>query len=179
MNSDTNARFFGLFGLGVIAVWLTLGLGSNFYLCLASLRWPKVPALITSSGLNTGTSNIGTWWAPDVEYRYEVGGATYRGANIRYLMPSFYREEPATAVQAPYPPGLSIEVAYDPQNPGRSVLEPGVPAGMWKQALIPAFFWVLVSYILFEINHPKRRILLRSNPEAENFEEEDEEAKAA
>jgi len=74
MNSDTKARFLGLIGLGSIAVWLTLSLGSGFYLCIISLRWPTVPVRVTSSGVNAGRSNMGMWWAPDVEYEYRLSG---------------------------------------------------------------------------------------------------------
>jgi len=148
-------------------VWLTVSLGSNFYLSIASLRWPKVLVRITSSGVNTGTSTIGTWWAPDVEYKYRVSGLPYHSATIRYLMKPFSEKEEAQSVLASYPPDAQVTAAYDPQNPARSVLEPGVPAGMWKRALIPFFFWALVAYIFYEIVHPKRRVMLRSNPEAD------------
>ena len=167
MNSDTRARLLGLFGLGTIAVWLTLSLGNSFYLCLVSLRWPKVPVRITSSGVNTGSSNAGTWWAPDVEYEYRVSGQAYRSATIRYLMRPYYEKEEAQAVLAAYPAEAQAIAAYDPQDPARSVLEPGVPSKMWVKALIPLFFWSLTAYIFYEITHPDRRVMLRPNPEAE------------
>jgi len=167
MNSDTKARFLGLVGLGAIAVWLTVSLSSSFYLSIVSLRWPKVPVRITSSGVNTGTSTMGTWWAPDVEYDYWLGGRAYHSATIRYLMKPFSEKEEAQAVLAGYPAQAQVTAAYDPQNPARSVLEPGVPASMWKRALIPLFFWALIAYIFYEIVHPDRRVMLRSNPEAD------------
>jgi len=81
-------------------------------------------------------------------------------------MPAFYEKEEAQAVLAAYPPEAETTAAYDPQNPARSVLEPGVPASMWKRALIPLLFWALTAYIFYEIVHPDRRLLLRSNAEA-------------
>jgi hypothetical protein len=165
MNSDTRIRFVGLFGLGSVAVWLTLSLGSCLYLCLTSLHWPTVPVQVTLSGVNTGSSNLGNWWSPDVRYEYQLDGHVYRSSNVRYLMPVFYHREEATAVQAAYPLGTQTKAAYDPHNPERSVLEPGVPPNMWERALIPVFFWALTAYILYEIKHPARRVLLRSNPE--------------
>ena len=162
MNADTKTRFVGLIGLGSIAVWLTLSLGSGFYLSLASLRWPRVPVHITSSGVNAGTSNIGNWWAPAVEYTYELQGRQYHSTNVRYLMPAFYQEQDAKLVQAAYPEHTQTMAACDPRNPSRSVLEPGVPPNMWIRGLIPVFFWALMGYILFEIRHPERRFLLRS-----------------
>jgi hypothetical protein len=166
MNSDTKARFLGLIGLGTIAVWLTISLGSDFYLCIVSLRWPKVPVRVNFSGVNTGSSTLGTWWAPDVEYGYQVSGRAYHSETIRYMMPVFYEKEEAQTVLAAYPPEGQTTAAYDPQNPARSVLEPGVPPSMWKKALIPPFFWGLIAYIYYEIVHPHRRFMLRSNPDA-------------
>jgi hypothetical protein len=164
MNSDIRARYLGLAGLGTIAVWLTLSLGNAFYLSMVSLQWPKVPVRVTASQVNTGSSSFGTWWAPDVEYEYRVSGHVYHSATIRYLMPSFYEEEKAHAVLASYSPEVYATAAYDPQNPACSVLQPGVPPNMWKKAFIPLFFWLLVAYISYEIAHPHRRLMLRSNP---------------
>lgn len=166
MNFDTKARFLGLIGLGSIAVWLTLSLGSGFYLSIMSLRWPTVPVRVISSGVNTGSSSLGMWWAPDVKYEYRLSGRAYHSATIRYLMPAFYEKEEAQAVLAAYPPAVQTTAAYDPQNPARSVLEPGVPSSMWKRALIPLVFWGLTAYIFYEIVRPDRRLLLRSNAEA-------------
>lgn len=165
MNSGTKARFFGLIGLGSIALWLTLSLGNSFYLCITSLRWPKVPVRITSSGVYTGSPTLGTW-TPDVEYEYRLGGRAYRSANIRFLMQAFYEPEDAQSALAAYPAEAQAIASYDPQNPARSVLEPGVPPSMWKRALIPLFFWALTAYILYEIVYPERRLLLLPDAEA-------------
>jgi hypothetical protein len=177
MNADTKARYLGLLGLGVIAVWITLSMGSAFYMSVVSLRWPKVPARVISAQVNTGKSTVGTWWAPSVEYDYQVSGRPYHSAAIRYLMPTFYEKENAQAVTAPYEAGGAATASYDPRDPSRSVLEPGVPAGMWKRAFIPLFFWALIVYIHYEINHPNRRIMLRSNPEP--VPEEEDQRRAA
>jgi Protein of unknown function (DUF3592) len=165
MKADRKARLLGLFGLGVVTVFLSASIGSDLYYSFVSRRWPKAVARIRSSAVITGTSNAGRWWAPDVEYEYEVGGKLYRSSTIRYPSPTFYKEELAAEVLTPYSPDRQLDVAYNPADPGRSVLEAGVSPAMLRQALIPLFFWVLSLYIFYEINHPHRRILLRSNPE--------------
>jgi len=165
MTSDTKARFLGLIGLGTIAVWLTLSLGSGFYLSIMSLRWPKVPVRVISAGVSTASSTLGNLWAPDVEYAYSVKGQAYHSDTIRYLMPPFFEKDQAQAVLAAFPPQAQTRAAYDPQDPARSVLEPGVPAGMWGRILIPLFFWLLTAYIFYEIVHPDRRMLLTSERE--------------
>jgi hypothetical protein len=165
MNSATKGRLIGLVGLASVALWLTLSLGSDFYLCLTSLRWLTVPVRITSSDVSTGVSNMGRWWLPELTYEYQVGGQTYRSSNIRYLMPPFYHAEGARQIQTAYPKGAQVQAAIDPQKPSRSVLEPGIPEGMWWRGLIPLFFWALTGYIFYEIRNPHRRFLLLRDPE--------------
>jgi hypothetical protein len=150
----------GLLGLASVALWLTLSLGSDFYLCLKSLRWPTAHVTITSSDVSTGVSNMGRWWQPELTYEYEVGGHSYRSTSIRYLMPAFYHAEGARQIQAAYPKGAQVQAAIDPENPARSVLEPGIPDGMGWRGLIPLFFWILAGYIFYEIRNPQRRLLL-------------------
>ena len=170
MNSDTKIRSVGLFGLGILAVWVTLSLGSCFYLCFESLRWPTVTAQVVSSGVDTGISNMGRWWAPNIEYEYTVGGRTYRSTSVRYFMPAYYQQTEAHALQAEYPRRSHTKAAYDPGDPGRGVLEPGVPSGLWLRAVIPVFLWSLCGLIFYEIKHPGRRFLLRAAPEESGFE---------
>ncbi len=179
MSSDTKGRFLGLFIFGTLAIWITLNVFSGVSSSLRSEHWPKAPAQIVSSGVVIGSANVATRWIPHVEYVYVVGHTSYRSSRIRFLMSPFYQEENASAVTAPYPVGRSISVAYDPAAPKESVLEPGPPPGVWKQMLIALFFCSLSGYIFFEIGHPERRVLLRSNPEIAQCEEEEKEEREA
>lgn len=76
------------------------------------------------------------------------------------MMPAIYHEEEARQIQDNYVQGAGVRVAYNPSNPAESVLEPGVPAGMWWKALIPIFFWGLIGYFCYEIKHPERRLVM-------------------
>ncbi|MGB8888476.1 MAG: DUF3592 domain-containing protein [Candidatus Korobacteraceae bacterium] len=165
MNSDSKIRSIGLIGLGSIAVWLTLALGNAIYFGLASLHWPTVPVRITTSAVNTGRSNLGNWWAPDIEYEYQLDGHSYRGTKIRYSMPLFYHPEEAQAVQAAYSQDADMKASYDPQHPSLSVLQPGVSADMWERALVPVFLWGLMGYIFFKANRAKPEVLLEADSE--------------
>jgi hypothetical protein len=165
MNSDTKIRLIGVGGLAIIAVWLTLSIGNALYLCLATLRWPLISVHVISSGIDIARSNMGRRWLPDVHYEYELGGRTYHSTNIRFLMPSFMDEDDARSIQSAYPQDAHTTAAYDPQDPARSVLEPGVPKTMWEQAAILVFFWTLTAYIFYEIKHPERRFLVPKSSE--------------
>jgi hypothetical protein len=160
MNSATKGRLVGLFGLTCFALWITISLGSSFVLGIESLWWPTTPVRITSSAVSTGVSNVGRWWQPELTYGYDVDGRAYHSNDIRFVMPPNYREDSAREIQAEYPEGTVTKAAYNPRNPSQSVLQPGIPAGLWWRGLIPLFFWTLAGYIFYEILYPERRVLL-------------------
>jgi hypothetical protein len=166
MNSATKGRFVGLVGLASLAIWLTFSVGSGLYRSLESLRWPTVSVTVTSSDVSTGVSNMGRWWQPELKYEYQIDGKNYASSRIRYLMRPFYHPEDARQIQGAYPQGRRLRAAYDPQNPSESVLEPGIPEGMWWRLLMPLFFWVLIGYLFYEIRNPQRRVLLLPDIEA-------------
>src|SRR5215471_21644817 len=124
MNSATKGRLFGLAGLLVFAVWITFSLGSSLFLCLESLTWPTVPVRVISSNLDTGESNAGRWWEPDVAYSYQVDDHVYRSSNFRFMMSPIYQEERAQRLRSEYPEGSLAKAAYNPRNPSQSLLEP-------------------------------------------------------
>jgi hypothetical protein len=165
MNSDTRIRSIGLSLLGTIAVWVTLMIGNSFYLCANSARWPKLSVRIVSSSITTGTSNMGRWWAPEVEYEYGVNGRIYHATNIRYFMPAIFQEEGARAIQAAYPQNRFTSAAYDPADPTRAVLEPGIPSNLWVRPLVPLFLWSLCGFIFYGLKSPNRKPELRSATE--------------
>jgi len=112
---------------------------------------------------------VGCWWAPNIEYEYEVNGQTHRSTTIRYFMPAYYQQAEARAVQAEYPQGTQTKAAYDPANPGRSVLEPGVPSGLWARAIIPVFLWSLCAWVPYGVRNPQPE-MGRSVPEEASFD---------
>ncbi len=113
---------------------------------------------------------MGRWYQPDVTYDYQVNGIAYRSSQVRYLMPPFYHQEGAHDIQGSFPQGAQVGVAYNPRNPTQSVLQPGIPSGMWMRGLIPLFFWSLIGYIYYEIRNPGRRFMLL--PDAETAGQE-------
>jgi hypothetical protein len=165
MNSDTKGRLIGLVGLTCFAVWVTFTVGRGFYLGVASSWWPTTTARVTASAVDTGVSNIGRWWQADVDYEYQVNGKAYSSDRVRFLMPPFYREEDARDIQTAFPQGAQVKATYNPKNPSQSILQPGIPPGMWIRALLPLFFWSLIGYIYYEIRRPGRRLMLL--PDAE------------
>jgi Protein of unknown function (DUF3592) len=162
----TKCRMVGMVALSIFAVWITLSLGTRFFWCVVSLTWPTIPAHVTSSALSTGESNAGQWWRPEVAYAYQLDGQSYTSRGLRLMMPFYYHEQDARQIQEEYPAGAQVRAAYNPRKPTQSVLEPGIPPGMWWRAFIPLFFWTVVGYLYYEIRHPERRVVLLPDLEA-------------
>ena len=94
--------------------------------------WLSVQGTITSSEVRVqpgsadrdGVTNPDTYDAT-VVYRYEVNGVSYSSARVSYGGNSFYLEGSAKKIVSEYPPGSSIQVFYNPQNPQVSTLQRG------------------------------------------------------
>jgi Protein of unknown function (DUF3592) len=174
MSSDTKGRMLGLLILGILVVCLGSNIFSGIYQSLQSEHWPRAEATVTTSAVNRDGSDVATRWTPVVEYRYNVGNASFASKRVRFLMAPMYQREEATGITEAYGVGRAVSIAYNPANPADSVLEPGLPPGTTKQVLIAMFLFGLVGYIFYEIHHPERRILLRTFSDQVSSSEEPE-----
>lgn len=92
----------------------------------ASLEWPRVSGLVVHSDLTNRraeSGNVdGTGPKVDVSYEYVVDNKVYRNNVVRFdqQLLSSHRKE---ILVASYPAGKRVDVFYDPDDPGESVLE--------------------------------------------------------
>ena len=82
-----------------------------------ALSWPTTKGLITSSKIETASSEIGAM--PDVIYSYTVEGIKYTGRNISFTKG---HTKPKKVIMQ-YPEGSEVNVYYNPSKPEDSVLE--------------------------------------------------------
>lgn len=113
--------------------------------------WPRTIGKITRSETKKeGTGECETI-SPDIEYCYTLHGSTFHGKIIRRGLPSPMWMEFAEYFTSRYAVGQEVTLAYDPNDPKTSVLEPG----LYKHAFAPiakglgcavtaALFWLLV-----------------------------------
>lgn len=92
-----------------------------------AVNWPQTPGQIVASDLteNYATDSDGyqtTYYQPAIRYVYSVIGVQYTGTRIAYGIASSDRAS-TLRILARYPLGASVQVYYDPQNPGEAVLE--------------------------------------------------------
>jgi hypothetical protein len=107
----------------------------------ASTAWPCVSGEVVGTELReTGRDEDGEVSRRAViTYRYTVDGAGHEGTRVFFGDGMALRfAGPSTRRLAAYPAGRAVQVAYDPADPGRAVLEPGAGAAAYLSCLVPA-----------------------------------------
>lgn len=84
-------------------------------------RWERVTGKVLVSRVDFQWED----YQPVVEYVYCHNGVEYQGKGIRSDLVTYNFKRPAERLCARYPSGAPVEVYIDPNNPRRSVLEPG------------------------------------------------------
>ena len=108
------------------------GAGLSYFIWSAiegwtAMRWPTALGEVTSSVVErVPGGKLGPNYEPRLSYWYSVGGVRYTGDRVRFGDNVVSFEATARHRLAPYQTGTSIQVHYDPENPSRSVLSPGV-----------------------------------------------------
>jgi hypothetical protein len=114
----------------------------------ASRRWPRTPGRVIAARLLNGHEpRLRFLKQALVEYEYRIGRDTHRGRTVRwtdYIDGDVHAERAV----ATYPRGQRIEVAYDPRDPRRSVLETSVAWHAWLVtglafAFATGFWWIV------------------------------------
>ena len=128
--------FFGLLALVAVLFGLTVAQRRRVRQ-RPTVNGTVVAAEIRTVQINDDASSRGpgdTYFTPLIRFRYEVAGKQYECSKRTYheddggahsVVPGvhFVREEHARRVLDRYPPGSSVLVHYDPQNPADAVLE--------------------------------------------------------
>jgi len=124
-------------GVGVLAFNAPVALNAH-----SSRDWPTADGVIVASEIafcpRTGRRGTQLLSHARIEYQYEVAGVTYTGtrrtiSGFHDLIPGSYACSTVDAAMRAtvnrYPAGLPVRVAYQPDRPANSVLEPGIQAG--------------------------------------------------
>jgi len=114
----------------------------------SSRDWPTTPGVILTSEIAATSDSDGTAYKPLITYTYTVDGVEHRGdtlaVGMKYLFAGLaYAQRHVKK----YPAGTAVPVAYDPCDPRRAVLEPGLSLrNCWQVGFGLAFF---LSGVLF------------------------------
>jgi hypothetical protein len=82
-----------------------------------------------------------------VTYRYLAGDVQRTGVTIKFGVNSYGDRQTAEDILARYPVGRPALVYYDPEEPERSVQEPGVTAGSYIVLGIGVLFTALAIIV--------------------------------
>ena len=119
--------------LGIIFV--SLGLVLLGAILIASLvfdnsEWPTTNGVVSFAKVRSKNQRgTGTVYFTDLNYQYTVDGKLLNGNKISWMEP-VYPNESSARQAAPYTEGQQVKVYYDPSNPSRSFLKPGMTVGM-------------------------------------------------
>lgn len=105
-------------GLALLVVALAAGREAH-----ASAAWPSTPGKIIASRLSTPRGTLFGKRDLNLSYIYDVDGKHYSGSRVMIgLVP---RRELSDLAQR-YEAGRTVDIFYDLERPGRSVLEHGL-----------------------------------------------------
>ena len=108
-----------------VGTHLTFSFGRDLYFGLASRGWARVPGRICRLGTDAGSTMRGDE-ALAVVYDYHVGGVAYRSNRYDYAgRNSHYFRDLYLTLSV----GDDVSVWYDPSEPTRAVLVPGIERG--------------------------------------------------
>ena len=115
---------------GILLIWG----GFNYLKAKGSTDWPKTYGTIVSSSLkvrqvrNRGVR--GSRMTANIEYQYRAEGENHTGTRVTYgsgwPFKNFFQSTQAKQAVSKYKKGHRVPVYYDPANPSRAVLVPGV-----------------------------------------------------
>jgi len=133
-----------------LGIFLVIGAGLSYWgwtilqNARASASWPTADGVVTHSGVShTKDSDGGDSYSPEITYTYTVDNVDQNNNTIKFGENSYSDSGKADRIAATYPVGKNVAVYYDPEKPGRSVLEPGVSAGSYIVIGIGVMFIVI------------------------------------
>jgi hypothetical protein len=138
--------FIGLIGL----IWSL----TNLWLSLRCKFWIIVDGQIKDSSTDVRQYRFKSYY-PFISYTYNVNGVAYEGNRIRYGSTGGSKSVAHNYFQK-YPAGKKVKISIDPNNYGRSVLEPGVSAN--------TIVWIIIFSVLTAMGYRALLAYLQAGP---------------
>lgn len=127
-----------------------------------SAEWPSAQGVVTSSSVQErripqGRSSV-QGYAAEIAYEYTVAGDVYAGGRIHFCYAPTRSFQAAKSLAARYPGGSRIAVAYNPNAPAMSVLEPGftdacigAQENAWREMVVIGALIILATVALLGV----------------------------
>jgi hypothetical protein len=130
-------------------------------LATESNGWPLTPGVVLTAEVVAEARRGGGAYEPTVTYSYTVAGTPYVANVLRSGGFDFGSRANAEAKLAQYPVGSRVDVRYDPDDPGRAVLETG-GSGWWGFLAAGLFAAIGGGYLLIDLVRDARLALGRT-----------------
>lgn len=143
----------------IVALYLLLPALSALLRARDSQKWPSVQGVLEHAWVETReyTQSVShnqrfrVSYFPQVRYRYTVAGQTYEGGRINIGAQVGSSKRDAERILAPYPPGSTVEVFYDPAAPENAVLERGINKTPVYAGLAMLALAVVLGMVLYAV----------------------------
>lgn len=125
---DRNKRrpyFYALLAAGFVVIGLY-----DLYFSNVSKSWPSTMGIIAASNVSVPSKH--DLWGVYVRYEFVVNGVQHSSHTYRFGGSPHFSQHAAEIVVAQYVPGDPVKVFYDPNNPDRAVLAPGIDSDNWQ-----------------------------------------------
>lgn len=152
LNRELSMKEVRVWGLAIV---FTVGglfiVGKSVYELANSMKasgWPTADGSITHSNMKSKESYRARFKTKSsthdvhLRYRYEVDGKEYTGRRITFGQIDRSSLSDAKGYLAKYPVGRNVQIHYDPDNPGDSVLESSAPGMTWMGILLGGLMFV-------------------------------------
>jgi hypothetical protein len=122
-----------------------------------SLKWPTTGGVIISSEIKKSEYENSTTYHANVLYKYAVGEKLYSSERVSFGQYGSNDPEHARSIVRRYEKGQNISVYFNPADPNKSVLEPGVSWGAYIFLGMSIGFFGLGAFtaVLFGFIAPK------------------------
>jgi hypothetical protein len=119
-----------------ISVVILIKFGVDILKGYKSRSWPTASGTVLDSEMEAHQSrdedgDIRTTYGATIQYKYIVDGQEFQGNRRTFSNVRTSSVRNTEKILERYPPGSSVDVFYDPDDPSSSVLEPGVGASTY------------------------------------------------
>ena len=130
------------------AILLMIGAG-NVQDSWNSKSWPSVEGTVNQAEVRSHASRgsrnsrSSTSYSIDLDYSYSVDGTELTGNRLRFGEINFNRRQRADEKAKLLAAAKTVKVFYDPDEPEKSVLEPGMHGAAWLLPAMGAMFFTI------------------------------------
>lgn len=140
----------GGLGSAALGVFLVIEGCRGLYESFSSGHWPTVPGKIVAAEVVKEQDRTRITFDPTVKYDYTVDGKPYTGNRIRLSSVGYTFQESAQTKLESFLVNETVKVAYNPNDPSASLLEPGGDPAMFLPLLGGLVFFVIGAVWLAE-----------------------------